>query len=310
MSGRGPNAAHHRAAGARYSSIICWRGVPSTTGGSHWFSRIESIRVVSNGPATAASDHPNEAMSNAHGHARSTDWSSTMSAAHRIDSAKNGRSCGVTDSASDRGERHAAGCRNRGDRRGCRSAGRRAAQIAQTRRGFRCGDRTDHRGGGGHRRPNWRRRWSPQPRTTGISPSETSWASVDNTLLILGVTAVVAPVGGRHRAGSGPDRQSGGGRRHRGVHPGVHHRQTGQPPGGRSSRHALSGLSDVPAADRMSATAQVPIDPGKRCERCSPIPVSNAAGLISKPMCWPRCRSRRTPLSWAVTLQRGRAVRR
>ena len=63
------------------------RGWPSTTGGSHPFSRIDNILVVSNGPTTVASDHPSEAMSNAHGQARSSDWSSTMSAAHRIDSA-------------------------------------------------------------------------------------------------------------------------------------------------------------------------------------------------------------------------------
>ena len=58
-------------------------------GGSQSFSRIASIRVVSNGPITVADDHPNEAMSNAHGQASNSDWSSTMSAAQRMDSAMN-----------------------------------------------------------------------------------------------------------------------------------------------------------------------------------------------------------------------------
>ena len=134
-------------------------------------------------------------------------------------------------------------------------------------------------------------------------------SSVYNILLNLGMTAVVAPVA----AVVEPDLAR--------IDipvmvaatmvciPVFITRQAGQPPGGPSIRHGLPGLPDVPRADpSVRATAQVPIDSGKRCERCSPIYVSNAAGSTSKPMCLPRCRSRRTPAVWAVTLQRGRAV--
>jgi hypothetical protein len=87
MSGSGPKATHHRADEGSSSAMSCGRGTPLTTGGSQSFNRITSIRVVSNGPITVASDHPDDAMSSAHGQASSSDWSSTMSAAQRMDSA-------------------------------------------------------------------------------------------------------------------------------------------------------------------------------------------------------------------------------
>lgn len=89
MTGSGPNAAHHLAPAGSRSAITWSRGWPSTTGGNHPFSRSVIIRVVSNGPTMVASDHPAEAITNAHGQASSSDWSSTMSAAHRMDSATN-----------------------------------------------------------------------------------------------------------------------------------------------------------------------------------------------------------------------------
>src|SRR5258705_13598041 len=69
-------------------------------GGSQSFSRIASIRVVPNGPIMVANDHPNEAMSNAHGQASNSDWSSTMSAAQRMDSATNAMDSATTKHAS------------------------------------------------------------------------------------------------------------------------------------------------------------------------------------------------------------------
>ena len=49
------------------------------------------MRVASNGPATVASTQLRDAMISAHGQASSSDWSSTMSAADRIDSATNAK---------------------------------------------------------------------------------------------------------------------------------------------------------------------------------------------------------------------------
>lgn len=96
-------------------------------------------------------------------------------------------------------------------------------------------------------------------------------SSVYNILLILGVAAVVAPVAAVDEPDLAP------------IDipvmvaaivvciPVFITRQAGQPPGG-PSIHGLSGLPDVPRADpSVRATAQVPIDSGKRCERCSPI---------------------------------------
>lgn len=65
------------------------RGVPSTIAGNHSLSRMVSSRVVSNGPMVVANIQLTLAMTSAHGQASILDWSSTMSAAQRIDSATN-----------------------------------------------------------------------------------------------------------------------------------------------------------------------------------------------------------------------------
>ena len=73
MTGSGPKAAHHRAESGSNWSMNWARGVSSTTAGSQPLSRIDSTRVVSNGPTTVASDQPNDAMISAHGQASSID---------------------------------------------------------------------------------------------------------------------------------------------------------------------------------------------------------------------------------------------
>jgi len=46
---------------------------------------------------------------------------------------------------------------------------------------------------------------------------------------------------------------------------------------------------------RSSRSATAHWGSGRRCARCSRRPASSAAGSTSRPTCWPRCPSRRTP---------------